>query len=451
MEAKLRGYQKYAVDFIINNRYCGLFLDMGLGKTLSTLTAIADLQLLEDLGKVLIIAPLAVARNTWPDEIHKWDSTKGLSYSTILGSAQQRAAALQQTTDLYITNRENVPWLVEYYGRKWPFKTVVIDELSSFKSPQAKRFKALRKVRPLMHRVIGLTGTPAPNSLLDLWPQMYLLDRGERLGKTIGDYRRTYFHPGMQAGYVVYNWELNQGAAESIYSRINDITISMQSRELLELPPRTDNIVEVEMTAKETEQYKRLQKDFVLPELGADGITASNAAILANKLLQLANGAIYDDDHRTITIHDHKLDALANIIDEAQGQPVLVFYQFKHDAARIRDKFRQARMLDTGSDDVQQWNQGNIPLLLAQPQSAGHGLNLQQGGHIIVWFGLTWSLEYYQQANARLARQGQTQPVIVHHIVTKDTIDERVLLVLQGKAKGQAALLDAVKAQLGGA
>lgn len=449
MEAKLRGYQKYAVEFIVNNHYCGLFLDMGLGKTLSTLTAIADLQLLEDLGKVLIIAPLAVARNTWPDEIRKWDSTKALSYSTILGSAQQRAAALQQTTDLYITNRENVPWLVEYYGRKWPFKTVVIDELSSFKSPQAKRFKALRKVRPLMHRVIGLTGTPAPNSLLDLWPQMYLLDRGERLGKTIGDYRRTYFHPGMQAGYVVYNWELNQGAAESIYSRINDITISMQSRELLELPPRTDNIVEVEMTAKETEQYKQLQKDFVLPELGADGVTASNAAVLANKLLQLANGAIYDDDHRTITVHDHKLDALANIIDEAQGQSVLVFYQFKHDAQRIRDKFPQARMLDTGSDDVQRWNQGDIPVLLAQPQSAGHGLNLQQGGHIIVWFGLTWSLEYYQQANARLARQGQTQPVIVHHIVTKDTIDERVLFVLQGKAKGQAALLDAVKAQLG--
>lgn len=449
MEAKLRGYQKYAVEFIIKNRYCGLFLDMGLGKTLSTLTAISDLQLLEDLGKVLIIAPLAVARNTWPDEIKKWDSTKALSYSTILGSAQQRAAALQQTTDLYITNRENVPWLVEYYGRKWPFKTVVIDELSSFKSPQAKRFKALRKVRPLMHRVIGLTGTPAPNSLLDLWPQMYLLDRGERLGRTIGDYRRTYFHPGMQAGYVVYNWELNQGAAESIYSRINDITISMQSRELLELPPRTDNIVEVEMTVKETEQYKQLQKDFVLPELGADGVTASNAAVLANKLLQLANGAIYDDDHRTITVHDHKLDALANIIDEAQGQPVLVFYQFKHDAQRIRDKFPQARMLDTGSDDVQRWNQGHIPVLLAQPQSAGHGLNLQQGGHIIVWFGLTWSLEYYQQANARLARQGQTQPVIVHHIVTKDTIDERVLLVLQGKAKGQAALLDAVKAQLG--
>ena len=449
MEAKLRGYQKYAIDFIINNRYCGLFLDMGLGKTLSTLTAIADLQLLEDLGKVLIIAPLAVARNTWPDEIHKWDSTKQLTYSTILGSAQQRAAALQQTTDLYITNRENVPWLVEYYSRKWPFKTVVIDELSSFKSPQAKRFKALRKVRPLMHRVIGLTGTPAPNSLLDLWPQMYLLDRGERLGKTIGDYRRTYFHPGMQAGYVVYNWELNQGAAESIYSRINDITISMQSRELLELPPRTDNIVEVEMTVKETEQYKQLQKDFVLPELGADGVTASNAAVLANKLLQLANGAIYDDDHRTITIHDHKLDALANIIDEAQGQSVLVFYQFKHDAERILKKLPQAKQLDTGSDDVKRWNQGDIPVLLAQPQSAGHGLNLQQGGHIIVWFGLTWSLEYYQQANARLARQGQTQPVIVHHIVTKDTIDERVLLVLQGKAKGQAALLDAVKAQLG--
>ncbi|WP_057820011.1 SNF2-related protein [Schleiferilactobacillus perolens] len=449
MEAKLRGYQQYAVDFIINNRYCGLFLDMGLGKTLSTLTAIADLQLLEDLGKVLIVAPLAVARNTWPDEIHKWDSTKGLSYSTILGSAQQRSAALQQTTDLYITNRENVPWLVEYYGRKWPFKTVVIDELSSFKSPQAKRFKALRKVRPLMHRVIGLTGTPAPNSLMDLWPQMYLLDRGTRLGLTIGDYRRTYFHPGMQSGYVVYNWVLNPGADKTIYDRIGDITISMQSKELLDLPPRTDNIVQVEMTPKETEQYKQLQKDYVLPELGDDGVTASNAAVLANKLLQLANGAIYDDDGKTIKVHDHKLDALANIIDEAQGQSVLVFYQFKHDAERILKKFPQAKRLDTGSDDVHRWNAGKIPMLLAQPQSAGHGLNLQAGGHIIVWFGLTWSLEYYQQANARLMRQGQTQPVIVHHIITKDTIDERVMTVLQGKARGQAALLNAVKAQLG--
>ncbi|KRL13049.1 SNF2 domain-containing protein [Schleiferilactobacillus perolens DSM 12744] len=422
---------------------------MGLGKTLSTLTAIADLQLLEDLGKVLIVAPLAVARNTWPDEIHKWDSTKGLSYSTILGSAQQRSAALQQTTDLYITNRENVPWLVEYYGRKWPFKTVVIDELSSFKSPQAKRFKALRKVRPLMHRVIGLTGTPAPNSLMDLWPQMYLLDRGTRLGLTIGDYRRTYFHPGMQSGYVVYNWVLNPGADKTIYDRIGDITISMQSKELLDLPPRTDNIVQVEMTPKETEQYKQLQKDYVLPELGDDGVTASNAAVLANKLLQLANGAIYDDDGKTIKVHDHKLDALANIIDEAQGQSVLVFYQFKHDAERILKKFPQAKRLDTGSDDVHRWNAGKIPMLLAQPQSAGHGLNLQAGGHIIVWFGLTWSLEYYQQANARLMRQGQTQPVIVHHIITKDTIDERVMTVLQGKARGQAALLNAVKAQLG--
>lgn len=449
MEAKLRSYQRYAVDFIIDHPYCGLFLDMGLGKTLSTLTAISDLQLLEDLGKVLIIAPLAVARNTWPDEIQKWDSTKSLSYSSVLGSAQQRAAALAKTADLYITNRENIPWLVEYYGRRWPFETVVIDELSSFKSNQAKRFKALRQVRPKMKRVIGLTGTPAPNSLMDLWPQMYLLDRGTRLGLTIGDYRRTYFHPGMQSGYVVYNWVLNPGADKTIYDRIGDITISMQSKELLDLPPRTDNIVQVEMTPKEMEQYKQLQKDYVLPELGDEGVTASNAAVLANKLLQLANGAIYDDDGKTIKVHDHKPEALGNIIDEAQGQSVLVFYQFKHDAERILKKFPQAKQLDTSSDDVHQWNEGKIPMLLAQPQSAGHGLNLQAGGHIIVWFGLTWSLEYYQQANARLMRQGQTQPVIVHHIITKDTIDERVVTVLQGKAKGQAALLDAVKAQLG--
>lgn len=406
------------------------------------------IDLLGGVKKTLIIAPLSVAKNTWPAEVEKWDHTKHLTTSLVLGTETKRIKALNQEADLYITNRENVTWLVNYYKRRWPFDTVVIDELSSFKSSNATRFRALRKVRPLMKRVIGLTGTPAPNSLMDLWPELYLLDQGERLGKTIGSYRRSYFHPGAGDGHIVYKWELDQGAEPKIYDAISDIAVSMKSGDYLKLPPRTDNTVEVELKPGQMKQYKQLESDFIL-EAEEDGeITASNAAVLTNKLLQMANGAIYDDEKRVVHIHDQKLEALKSIIDEAQGQPVLVFYQYKHDLSRILEAIPEAKALDVKSDDIDRWNCGEIPVMLAQPQSAGHGLNLQQGGHIIVWFSLTWSLEYYQQANARLDRQGQTQPVIVHHLVAKDTIDEQVLKVLQGKAKGQNALLEAIKARI---
>lgn len=448
MQAKLRDYQKYAVNFILNHKQAGLFLDMGLGKTLSTLIAINDLKLLEDLGKVLIIAPLSVAKNTWPAEIKKWDQTKDLTYALILGSRDQRSRALATSKDLYIINRENIPWLVNYYKKRWPFKTVIIDELSSFKNPAAKRFKALRLVRGRITRIIGLTGTPAPNSLLDLWPEIYLLDQGERLGRTITSYRDTYFNPGQRSGYVVYNWVLKPDCETKIYKKIDDIAISMKSHDYLKLPQRINNTIKVKMTPTELGLYKKLEKEYVINIAKRGEVTASNAAVLSNKLLQLANGAIYDDDLKTIKIHDHKLNALEEITEEAQGQPILVFYQYKQDCSRILEKFSNAKKLDLNGDDIKNWNAGKIPMLLVQPQSAGHGLNLQYGGHIIVWFGLTWSLEYYQQANARLDRQGQTNSVIVHHIVTEKTIDERVMNVLSGKAEKQNALLTAVKAIL---
>lgn len=448
MQAKLRDYQKYAVNFILNHKQAGLFLDMGLGKTLSTLIAINDLKLLEDLGKVLIIAPLSVAKNTWPAEIKKWDQTKNLTYALILGSQDQRSRALATSKDLYIINRENIPWLVNYYKKKWPFKTVIIDELSSFKNPAAKRFKALRLVRGRITRIIGLTGTPAPNSLLDLWSEIYLLDQGERLGRTITSYRDTYFCPGQRSGYVVYNWALKPDCETKIYKKIDDIAISMKSYDYLKLPQRLNNTIKVKMTPTELDLYKKLEKEYVINIAKSGEVTASNAAVLSNKLLQLANGAIYDDDLKTIKIHDHKLNALEEITEEAQGQPILVFYQYEQDCSRILEKFPNAKKLDLNGDDIKNWNAGKIPMLLVQPQSAGHGLNLQYGGHIIVWFGLTWSLEYYQQANARLDRQGQTNSVIVHHIVTENTIDERVMNVLSGKAEKQNELLTAVKAIL---
>lgn len=407
------------------------------------------IDLLGGVKRTLIIAPLSVAKNTWPAEVAKWDHTKHLSTSLVLGTETKRIQALTRDADLYITNRENVTWLVSYYKKRWPFDTVVIDELSSFKSSNAARFRALKRVRPMMKRVIGLTGTPAPNSLLDLWPEMYLLDQGERLGKTITGYRQRYFHPGAGDGHIVYKWELDQGAEAKIYDAVSDIAISMKSGDYLKLPPRTDNTVSVELKPGQLKQYRQLEQDYILEATKDTGeVIAANAAVLTSKLLQLASGAVYDEDGQVVHIHDQKLDALKRIIEEAQGQPVLVFYQYKHELARILEAIPDAKAFDAKSDDVARWNHGEIPVMLAQPQSAGHGLNLQQGGHIIVWFSLTWSLEYYQQANARLDRQGQTEPVIVHHLVAKDTIDEQVLRVLQGKAKGQDALLAAVKARI---
>lgn len=390
---------------------------------------------------------MSVAEKTWTDEIEKWDHLKHLTFSKILGNQKQRLDALNKKSDVYLINRENVEWLVNHYQRKWPFKTVIIDELSSFKSSSAKRFKALRKVRPFMERVIGLTGTPSPNSLLDLWPQIYLLDQGERLGKTITQYRNKYFIPAQKNGHIVYSWQLIPGAEEAIYNKISDICVSMKAKDHLSLPLRTENIVEIELNKASWKKYKELEREYVL-ELEEADVVASNAATLSNKLLQLSNGAIYDENGDGREIHQEKLEALERIVEDAQGQSILVFYQYKHDLERIQKKFKQSKKLDVSAGDIHKWNEGEIPLLLAHPQSAGHGLNLQQGGHIIVWFGLTWSLEFYQQANARLDRQGQQQPVIIHHLVTKGTIDEQVIKALQTKEVGQEALMSAVKAKI---
>lgn len=401
----------------------------------------------EIIENVLVIAPLSVAEKTWTDEIEKWDHLKHLTFSKILGNQKQRLDALNKKSDVYLINRENVEWLVNHYQRKWPFKTVIIDELSSFKSSSAKRFKALRKVRPFMERVIGLTGTPSPNSLLDLWPQIYLLDQGERLGKTITQYRNKYFIPAQKNGHIVYSWQPIPGAEEAIYNKISDICVSMKAKDHLSLPLRTENIVEIELNKSSWKKYKELEREYVL-ELEEADVVASNAATLSNKLLQLSNGAIYDENGDGREIHQEKLEALERIVEDAQGQSILVFYKYKHDLERIQKKFKQAKKLDVSAGDIHKWNEGEIPLLLAHPQSAGHGLNLQQGGHIIVWFGLTWSLEFYQQANARLDRQGQQQPVIIHHLVTKGTIDEQVIKALQTKEVGQEALMSAVKAKI---
>ncbi len=440
---QLHEYQAYARDWILEHSYCGLLLDMGLGKTLTTLSAIDELKnvFCEDL-KILVIAPKKVAEETWSAEIEKWNFD--LTYSKVLGSTKQREKALALDADIYLINRENVVWLVEYYKMGWPFNFVVVDELSSFKSSKSKRFRALRKVRPKMDRFVGLTGTPAPNSLIDLWPQVYLMDRGERLESSQTRYKNRYFVPDKYNGPVVYSWAIRKGAEEEIYEKIGDICVSMKAKDYLKLPPRTDNVVSVKVSNMKL--YKQLEVDLVL-EYKNKEVTAANAAVLANKLLQMANGAIYDDDKQTVLIHDEKLDALENIVEDSQGQPILVFYQYQHDLERIKKRFPQAEELGS----VERWNEGDIPLLLCHPQSAGHGLNLQKGGHIIVWFGLTWSLEYYQQANARLDRQGQTEPVIIHHLVAENTIDEKVLRILQGKEQKQNALLDAVKAQIGGA
>uniref|UniRef100_UPI003F691E96 DEAD/DEAH box helicase n=1 Tax=Streptococcus pluranimalium TaxID=82348 RepID=UPI003F691E96 len=439
---KLHAYQEYAKTWIVEHSYCGLLLDMGLGKTLTTLAAIDEIQnIFSEDHKILIVAPKKVAEETWSAEIEKWGF--GFTYSKLLGSEKKRIEALATKADIYIVNRENVTWLVEYYKTRWPFTFVVIDELSSFKSSKSKRFRALRKVRPKIKRLVGLTGTPAPNSLIDLWPQIYLMDRGERLETSQTRFKDKYFVPDKRNGPVVYSWALRPGAEGDIYQKIDDICVSMKAKDYLNLPERTDNIVPVRLSNMKV--YKQLEADLVL-EYRDKEITASNSAVLANKLLQMANGAIYDDDKSIVAIHDDKLDALEAIVEDSQGQPILVFYQYQHDLERIKERFPQAEELTT----VDRWNAGKIPILLCHPQSAGHGLNLQKGGHIIVWFGLTWSLEYYQQANARLDRQGQTKPVIIHHLVAEGTVDEKVIRILQSKEKNQNALLEAVKAQLGG-
>lgn len=405
---------------------------------------------LGEVNKVLVIAPLRVAEDTWSTEVEKWDHLKHLRISKILGNPKSRLAALKKNADIYMTNRENVEWLVKECFNDWTFDMVVIDELSSFKSSKAIRFRALKKVRPYFKRIVGLTGTPAPNSLIDLWPQVYLLDGGKRLGKTITGYREQYFRPGERNQFIVYKWNLKEGAEDQIHNKISDICISMMAKDYLDIPERIDNEILVSLTDEAVKKYKQLEKDLVL-ELGENDITAANAAVLTNKLLQMSNGAIYSEDKTVIEIHEEKLKALLDIIEAANGKPVLIFYSFKHDFDRIvcflkSKKLKAVELKD--SSDIKKWNSGEIPILLVHPASAGHGLNLQYGGNIIVWFGLTWSLELYQQANARLHRQGQKKNVIIHHLVAKGTVDEDVMKALGSKEVNQNMLLEAVKARI---
>lgn len=445
-------YQQYAMTHIIEHEASGLFLDMGLGKTVTTLTAISDLLFLGDVEKVLVIAPLRVAEDTWSTEIEKWDHLSHLKISKVLGKPKDRIRAMNKPADIYVTNRENVEWLVKEYFDKWTFDMVVIDELSSFKSAKAIRFRSLKKVRPYFKRIVGLTGTPAPNSLIDLWPQIYLLDGGDRLGKTITGFKQQYFSPGRQNGYIVYDWKLKDGSEDAIHNRIGDICISMMSKDYLDIPERIDNIINVNLPEDVRATYKKLEKDLVI-ELDENDITAANAAVLTNKLLQMSNGAIYSETKEVVEIHEEKLKILLELIEAANGKPVLIFYSFRHDFDRIVSYLKAKKLKAIGlgdSSDIKKWNNGEIPILLVHPASAGHGLNLQYGGNIIVWFGLTWSLELYQQANARLDRQGQTEVVVVNHIIAKNTVDEDVMKALGNKEINQNTLLEAVKARIKG-
>lgn len=447
MKYKPHNYQQFATDFILNQSICCLMLDMGLGKTVITLTALWQLALDSfDVSRVLVIAPKRVAEDTWPKELAKWEHLTGLTSSLVLGSAAERKAALQRKAFLYIINRENVAWLVK--NHYWDFDMVVIDELSSFKSNKAERFKAMKKVRPMVTRIVGLTGTPAPNTLMDLWPQMYLMDMGRRLGRFIGGFRDRFFLPDKRNREIIYSYKPREGAEDAIYALISDICISMKAVDYLDMPERIDNRIEVSMSPKERKLYDDFQKDMVL-SIGDEELDAVNAAVLSNKLLQMANGAVYGEDKKVIPIHDRKLDALEDLVEGANGKPLLVAYWYKHDLQRIKARFKNARCIDTAKD-IDDWNAGQIPLALIHPASAGHGLNLQDGGCTIVWFGLTWSLELYQQLNARLWRQGQKHTVVIHHIVTKGTHDEDVMRALENKDTRQSALIEAVRARIGG-
>jgi SNF2 family DNA or RNA helicase len=439
-------YQSYATEFILSHPISAVFLEMGLGKSVITLSAIFDLCLDSFLVcKVLVIAPLRVARDTWPAEINKWDHLKGLSYSVAVGTEKERIDALKKQSTLYIINRENVDWLVHKSGIPFHFDMVVIDELSSFKSYGAKRFKSLLKVRPSVKRIVGLTGTPSSNGLMDLWAEFRILDLGQRLGRYISHYRNTYFKPDKRNAQIIFSYKPLQGAEEEIYKQISDITISMKSTDYLTMPEYVSNEVFVTLSDKEWRVYSDFKEDMVA-NLGDEEIDAVNAAVLSGKLLQMANGAVYDSENKAHVIHDKKLDALEDLIEGANGKPVLVAYWYKHDLERIKDRF-PVRQIQS-SKDIENWNDGKIPIAVIHPASAGHGLNLQSGGSTLIWFGLTWSLELYQQTNARLYRQGQKNTVIVHHIITKNTIDEDVLLALTKKEKTQDALIDAVKANL---
>lgn len=440
-------YQSYAIEYIESHPVATVLLDMGLGKTVISLTAVSDLLFDSfEAHRVLVVAPLRVARDTWPDELKKWEHLKLLTYSVCVGTPKERKAALASGSDITIINRENLQWLIESSGYKFDFDMVIIDELSSFKNHQSKRFKSLLKVRPKVNRIVGLTGTPSSNGLMDLWAEFRVLDLGKRLGRFITEYRNNYFVPDKRNGQIIYSYKPQPFAQERIYNQISDITISMKSSDHLQMPELITSKYEVHLSDDEAKRYEELKAEFVI-DLKDEEITAANAASLTGKLSQLANGAIYSDEGDTIEFHDRKLDALEDIIESANGKPLLVAYWYKHDLERIRKRF-DVREIKT-SRDIADWNNQNIPIAVIHPASAGHGLNLQAGGSTLVWFGLTWSLELYQQTNARLWRQGQSSnTVVIQHIITKDTIDERILKALSAKELTQNALIDAVKANL---
>lgn len=445
-------YQQYAIDFIIRNPVAAILLDMGMGKTSLTLMAIYRLMYEEfEVSRVLIIAPLRVAKNTWPAEIEKWEQLSGLQYSVVVGTPAQRKKALGTDADIYIINRENLTWLVESSGVPFDFDMLVIDELSSFKSWQSKRFKSFMKVRPLARRVVGLTGTPSSNGLMDLFAEFKVLDMGKRLGRFIGQYRLDYFKPDRMNGPIVYSYKPLPGAEEKIYAKISDITISMKAADYLEMPELVVSEYPVYMDAEEQGIYDAMKENLVIgkPE---EEITAANAASLSGKLSQMANGAVYSDNGEAVQIHGRKLDALEDIIESACGKPLMVVYWYKHDYSRIAERLSSLGVmyekLDTDAS-IRKWNAGELPVAMVHPASAGHGLNLQGGGSAMVWFGLTWSLELYQQTVARLWRQGQTSgTVVIQHIITRGTVDEQIMGALRSKDTSQAALIEAVKVNL---
>ena len=447
MKYEPHDYQKYVIRYIEEHPLAAVLLDMGLGKTSITLTAINDLLFDSfDVHKVLVVAPLRVARDTWSAEIGKWEHLKDLRYSVVVGTERERLKALSIPADIYIINRENVQWLVEDSGLPFDFDMAVIDELSSFKNHQSKRFKAFMKVRPKLKRIVGLTGTPAGNGLMDLYAEFRLLDMGERLGRFISQYRDAYFQPDKRNGMIIYSYKPLPYAEQQIYDKISDITISMKATDHLKMPELISSEYNVQLTEKQKEKYEKLKKELVLTS-DDNEVTAANAAALSNKLSQMASGAVYSDDGSIVEVHNGKLDALEDIIESMNGKPLLVAYWFKHDLERIKKRFDVREI--KSSEDISDWNNGKIPVALIHPASAGHGLNLQNGGSTLVWFFLPWSLELYQQTNARLWRQGQTaNTVVIQHIIAKDTIDAKILNALKAKDTTQAELISAVKACL---
>lgn len=450
---ELHDYQLTAIDHIIDNKHCALFLEMGLGKTVSTLTAISRLIYEElDIANVLVIAPKRVAENVWSAELDKWSHISGLTISKIIGSVKQRKEALRKKADVYTIGRDNVAWLCgQYGGSMLPFDMLVIDELSSFKNHKSVRFKALRNVQPSFKRVVGLTGTPAPNGLIDLWAQVYLLDRGERLGKFIGKYRDEYFKEGKRNGAIIYDYNIRPDGEARIFEKIKDICMSMKAKDYLTLPGRIENVIEVKFDEELQKRYDDFERDQVLELYAAltedQEISAVNAAALSNKLLQFANGAVYDSNKNYHEVHDLKIEAIKDIIEDANGKPVLIAYSYRHDLERLMKALAKHKPVKlTTEQDIKDWNAGKIQIMIMHPASGGHGLNLQAGGNILVWFGQTWSLELYQQFNARLDRQGQTEVVIIHKLVATKTMDVKVVNALKGKDKTQDGLMEAVKA-----